>query len=251
MTKYGSYGVQLFFIISGFVICLSAWGAPGTVRPCPIPATVPRLLVLGGRRRPGVPDDPGTSRTAPTYSDSLTNLTMFQVPLNAQHVVGAYWTLWVELCFYLVFLVVLLKEINYQRVYVFCWAWLILSLVAQQGKGVPLLGTVAPALNTALFVGGIAMYLMYRFGPDLKLWLLLGMSWLTMQSDLVEHADRLRDDLDFDRSPYVALALVTVFYLLVLAVALHRLDWISWRWLATAGALVYPCICSTRSWAGP
>ncbi|CAO0824962.1 Acyltransferase 3 domain-containing protein OS=Streptomyces microflavus OX=1919 GN=Smic_23910 PE=4 SV=1 [Streptomyces microflavus] len=103
-----------------------------------------------------------------------------------------------------------------------------------------MLSTLAPALNTSLFVSGIAMYLIYRFGPDLKLWLLLGMSWLTMQSDLIEHGDRLRDDLDFDRSPYLALALVTSFYLIVLAVALHWLDGLQWRWLATAGALVYP-----------
>lgn len=31
VTSYGSYGVQLFFIISGFVICLSAWNrTPGS-----------------------------------------------------------------------------------------------------------------------------------------------------------------------------------------------------------------------------
>lgn len=84
------------------------------------------------------------------------------------------------------------------------------------------------------------MYLMYRFGPDLKLWGLLAASWLVMQSDLVEHADGLRHDRGMDRHPYVALALVTVFYLLVLAVALHKLDRIRWTGFATLGALVYP-----------
>ncbi|CAM5640228.1 hypothetical protein GCM10010298_04520 [Streptomyces microflavus] len=240
-TKYGSYGVQLFFIISGFVICLSAWGrTPGQFVRARFLRLFPAYwfsVVVGILVYRLLPD--GT-RTSPTYSDTLMNLTMFQVPMKAQHVVGAYWTLWVELCFYLVFLVVLIKEINFQRVYIFCWSWLILSVMLQQGDAVPVLSTLAPALNTSLFVSGIAMYLIYRFGPDLKLWLLLGMSWLTMQSDLIEHGDRLRDDLDFDRSPYLALALVTSFYLIVLAVALHWLDGLQWRWLATAGALVYP-----------
>ncbi|MEU1322985.1 acyltransferase family protein [Streptomyces microflavus] len=240
-TKYGSYGVQLFFIISGFVICLSAWGrTPGQFVRARFLRLFPAYwfsVVVGILVYRLLPD--GT-RTSPTYSDTLMNLTMFQVPMKAQHVVGAYWTLWVELCFYLVFLVVLIKEINFQRVYIFCWSWLIFSVMLQQGDAVPVLSTLAPALNTSLFVSGIAMYLIYRFGPDLKLWLLLGMSWLTMQSDLIEHGDRLRDDLDFDRSPYLALALVTSFYLIVLAVALHWLDGLQWRWLATAGALVYP-----------
>ncbi|WEH33346.1 acyltransferase [Streptomyces sp. AM 4-1-1] len=240
-TQYGSYGVQLFFIISGFVICLSAWGrTPGQFVRARFMRLFPAywfsvvLAVLVYRLLPdGV-------RDAPSFSVALTNLTMFQVPLKAPNVVGAYWTLWLELCFYLVFLVVLMKEISFQRVYVFCWSWLILSALAQQDTGLPLLGTIAPALNTALFVAGIAMYLMYRFGPDLKLWLLLGASWLVMQSDLVEHGDRLRDEEGFHRSPYIALALVTVFYLLVLAVALHKLDRVRWRVLSSAGALVYP-----------
>ncbi|MFE5089313.1 acyltransferase family protein [Streptomyces sp. NPDC056638] len=241
VTSYGSYGVQLFFIISGFVICLSAWNrTPGQF----VRARFLRLFpaywfssVVAFLVWRVLPDG---QRTAPSISDSLTNLTMFQVPLSARHLVGAYWTLWVELTFYLIFLVVLWKGIDYRRVSVFCWLWLLASVLVQQDKDVPLLGIFAQPLNTALFVAGIAMYLMYRFGPDLRLWGLLGASWLVMQSDLVEHADNLRHNKGMDRDPYVALALVTVFYLLVLAVALRKVNWINWKWLSTAGALVYP-----------
>ncbi|MFJ6122282.1 acyltransferase family protein [Streptomyces sp. NPDC092129] len=240
VTSYGSYGVQLFFIISGFVICLSAWDrTPGQFVRARFLRLFPAywfsvvVAVLVWR---GLPDG---ARKTPSISDSLTNLTMFQVPLSARHLVGAYWTLWVELTFYLIFLVVLWKGLDYTRVSVFCWLWLLASILVQQDN-VPLLGIFAQPLNTALFVSGIAMYLMYRFGPGLQLWGLLGASWLVMQSDLVQHADHLRHDKGMDRDPYIALALVTVFYLLVLAVALHKLDRIGWKWLATAGALVYP-----------
>ncbi|MFI1940669.1 acyltransferase family protein [Streptomyces purpureus] len=243
-AKYGSYGVQLFFIISGFVICLSAWDrTPGQF----IKARFLRLfpaywfsVIVGVLVWRMIPDG---DRKIPSVSDSLTNLTMFQVPMDAVHVVGAYWTLWVELCFYLVFLFVLIKPISYNRAYIFSWAWLLVSVVAQQkaGTGFPLLEkTFAQPMSTALFVSGIAMYLMYRFGPDLKLWLLLGGSWLFMQSDLLEHAVNARDKLGFDRSPFVVLALVTSFYVLILAIALRKFDWLNWRWLSTAGALVYP-----------
>ncbi|MFF2994394.1 acyltransferase family protein [Streptomyces sp. NPDC057950] len=240
VASYGSYGVQLFFIISGFVICMSAWDrTPGQFVQARFLRLFPAYwfsVVVAFLVWRGLPDG---ARKAPSISDSLTDLTMFQVPLSARHLVGAYWTLWVELTFYLVFLVVLWKGLNYIRVSVFCWLWLLASILVQQDD-VPLLGIFAQPLNTALFVSGIAMYLMYRFGPDLKLWGLLGASWLVMQSDLVQHADHLRHDKGMDRDPYIALALVTVFYLLVLGVALHRLDRIGWKWLATAGALVYP-----------
>ncbi|HEY9374432.1 acyltransferase [Streptomyces sp.] len=239
-TKYGSYGVQLFFIISGFVICLSAWGrTPGAFVKARFLRLFPAYwfsIVVALLVWRGLPDG---QRAVPTFSDALTNVTMLQVPLKAAHLVGAYWTLWVELTFYLLFLVVIWKGLDYKRVSVFCWLWLLASVLAQQDTSIPLAGIFAQPLNTALFVGGIAMYLMYRFGPDLKLWGLLAASWLVMQSDLIEHADSLVKK-GYDRSPYVALALVTVFYLLVLAVALRKLEWVSWKWLTTAGALVYP-----------
>ncbi|MFD4591072.1 acyltransferase family protein [Streptomyces rubiginosohelvolus] len=242
VTSYGSYGVQLFFLISGFVICLSAWDrSPGQF----VRARFLRLFpaywfsaVAAFVVWRALPDG---ARTGPSISESLTNLTMLQVPLSAQHLVGAYWTLWVELTFYLIFLLVIWKGLDYRRVSVFCWLWLLASVLVQQpGNQVPILGIFAQPLNTALFVSGIAMYLMYRFGPDLQLWGLLAAGWLVMQSDLVQHADGLRHDRGMDRDPYIALALVTVFYLLVLAVALHKLDRVGWRWFAPAGALVYP-----------
>ncbi|MER5882256.1 acyltransferase [Streptomyces sp. NPDC001941] len=239
-AQYGSYGVQLFFLISGFVICLSAWGrSPGQFVRARFLRLFPAywfsvvVAVLVWR---GLPDG---ARTAPTVTDSLSNLTMFQVPLGAAHLVGAYWTLWVELTFYLVFLLVVWKGLDYTRVSVFCWVWLLASVLAHQDHKLPLVSIFAQPLNTALFVGGIAMYLMYRFGPDLKLWGLLGASWLAMQHDLMASVKSLQGR-GLDRDPVVVLGLVTVFYLLVLAVALRKLDWVNWKWLATAGALVYP-----------
>ncbi|MER5898111.1 acyltransferase, partial [Streptomyces sp. NPDC001876] len=230
MTSYGSYGVQLFFLISGFVICLSAWDrTPGQFVRARFLRLFPAYWFSAAVAFVVWRALPDGSRTGPSISESLTNLTMLQVPLSAQHLVGAYWTLWAELTFCLIFLLVIWKGLDYRRVSVFCWLWLLASvLIQQENNQVPILGIFAQPLNTALFVGGIAMYLMYRFGPDLKLWCLLAASWLVMQSDLVQHADGLRHDRGMDREPYVALALVTVFYLLVLAVALHKLDRIRW-----------------------
>lgn len=242
---YGRFGVQLFFLISGFVICMSAWGrTPGQF----VTARVTRLfpaywfsvvffLVLWRLW-------PDGTRTPPSYTDSLANLTMFQVPLGARHMAGVYWTLWAELCFYLLFLLVLRRGLDYRRVTAFCWLWLLASVLAQRagasGAQLPLVDVFAPTLTAPLFVGGIAMYLMYRFGPDLRLWGLLAADWLVMQHDLVTSLTAGRDKPFLTWQPYVSLAIVTCCYLVMLAVALHRLDKVRWVWLTVAGNLTYP-----------
>lgn len=242
---YGRFGVQLFFLISGFVICMSAWGrTPGQF----VTARVTRLfpaywfsvvffLVLWRLW-------PDGTRTPPSYTDALANLTMFQVPLGARHLAGVYWTLWAELCFYLLFLLVLRRGLDYRGVTAFCWLWLLAAVLAQRtggsGARLPLVDVFAPTLTAPLFVGGIAMYLMYRFGPDLRLWGLLGADWLVMQHDLVTSLAAGRDKPFLTWHPYVALAVVTGCYLVVLAVALHRLDGVRWVWLTAAGNLTYP-----------
>ncbi|MDJ1137601.1 acyltransferase family protein [Streptomyces iconiensis] len=242
---YGRFGVQLFFLISGFVICMSAWGrSPGRF----VAARVTRLfpaywfsvvffLVLWRL----LPDG---SRTPPSYTDALANLTMFQVPLGARHMAGIYWTLWAELCFYVLFLLVLRAGLDRRRATAFCWLWLLASVLAQRAGGggaqLPLVDVFAPTITAPLFVGGIAMYLMYRFGPDLRLWGLLGADWLVMQHDLVTSLAAGRDRPFLTWQPYVALIIVTACYLLMLAVALHRLDRVRWVWLTAAGNLTYP-----------
>ncbi|WP_078862042.1 acyltransferase family protein [Streptomyces sp. NRRL F-5123] len=239
-TKYGSLGVQLFFIISGFVICMSAWNrTPGQFVKARFLRLFPAYwfsIIVAYTLWHAVPDH---NRTPPSTSDSLMNLSMFQVPMGARHLVGSYWTLYAELLFYLVFLLVLTKKLDFQRVYVFCWGWLVTSMLFQQPTGLQIVSTLAPAINTALFVAGITMYLMYRFGADLKLWLLLGASWLSVQQDMSQHTLKIRHQ-GLHENNTVVIGLITLFYLLILAVALHKLDWVSWRWLTVAGASVYP-----------
>lgn len=102
LLAYGCLGVQFFFVISGFVICMSGWGrtpasfAAARLLPAYWAAVV---LVAAVFALPVVPYD------AVPPSDALVNLTMLQQPLGADRVLGVCWTLWVEVRCYAPFFV--------------------------------------------------------------------------------------------------------------------------------------------------
>lgn len=237
VAVYGWLGVELFFVISGFVICMSAWGRPlgdffvsrvARLYPAYWVAIAVTTCVLV------VTDSP-----RPDASRILVNLTMLERPLGVLEVSQVYWTLWVELHFYLLFALVVWRGLNYRRVVGFCLVWTAASVLAV-GTGIPELDVIVGAEYSMYFVAGIAMYLMHRYGQSLLLWGIVGTSWalaLHHVSDWVRLRSLQTDGAVDWRG---TAAVITVIFLLMLAVALGKLSWIRGRWLTVAGALTYP-----------
>ncbi|MFJ8438243.1 acyltransferase family protein [Kitasatospora griseola] len=239
---YGWIGVELFFLISGFVICMSCWGkrpqdffVSRVVRLYPA-YWVAVLLTTAVVTTAGYAFTTAKDLTPRTV---IANLTMIQTPLGAPSVDPSYWTLWVEMLFYVLFAGVVAMGLTYRRVVAFCGIWTFVAAIAPT-VDLPLLDTLTQPSYAPFFTAGVTMYLMYRFGPNLLLWGMLGFSWMVAQYRLKGTVDMYQQWLPQHISFTVAAALMTLCFLLVLAASLGFFNWIQWRWLTVAGALTYP-----------
>ncbi|MFD7302408.1 acyltransferase family protein [Streptomyces pharetrae] len=238
---YGCLGVQVFFVISGFVICMSGWGRPlrsffasRAARLMPS-YWVAVVLVTAVFALPGV------AFAAVSPSDALVNLTLLQQPLGADRVLGVCWTLWVEIRFYALFaLCVVLPGASRRRVVLFCAVWTLAAAIADAADE-PLLDLVLMPEYAPFFIGGIGLYLLHRDRRDATAWGIVAVSWLTGQHYAVADLWHSPGPGHFSyRSASVIILIVTAGFLAVLAVALGWLRRADWPWLTTAGALTYP-----------
>ncbi|HEU5471651.1 MAG TPA: acyltransferase, partial [Actinophytocola sp.] len=237
---HGWLGVHLFFLISGFVICMSGWdrGAGSfllsrAVRLYPAYWLSVVVVAAGLAVFPGLP-------WRPTTGDVLVNLTMFHDAAGVPGLADVYWSLWAEVRFYLLFALLVWWGLTYRRVVAFCALWL--GATAATEAFLPGDSVVRIVLTTdyaPLFVAGIGCYLMYRFRPTFASWAIVAASFVlalpgvTRRNQLESKAGEVIPD-----GPVIVL--LAVWFLAIVAVALGWLDWVRGRWLLAGGALTYP-----------
>lgn len=226
----GYFGVSLFFLISGFVILMSAQGA--TARGF-ISARVVRLYpafwacclitwaVCAG--------DP----TAPSIGALVVNLTMFPGAAGVQAVDGVYWTLALEAKFYLL-VAILLTLCRLDKIEPVLWVWLALSLLPGRDLRGLLMSDYA-----AFFVGGCAIQLVSQRASLSRYALFVVAACIGVLTSLDTWA-WFAPTIGQKFQPALIGVVIGGMFPLMLAVGLRWIALPGWSWLATAGAMSYP-----------
>lgn len=237
-AKYGFLGVQLFFMISGFVIMMTATGnnvagfiSSRAIRLYPAywaSCTLTFLVVLYF----------GAPHFSASWHQYLLNLSMLQGFINIEHIDGAYWSLVVELRFYLlVILVLTIRQIH--RAEAFLIGWLIVSIAMQDHPNGKLRSWLITDFS-AWFIAGAMCYFIWKDGSTSRRYLTLAGAYALALYQSLDSISGFNTTFNTTLNPLVVVAIATSFFAVMLLIglrqtgALRQMNWV------LAGALTYP-----------
>ncbi len=238
-TKYGYMGVQLFFIISGFVIAYSAenrsaiaFGIARIARIYPcflICMTLTFVITLAI----------GAPNFHVGLAQWLANLIIAAPALHRPFIDGAYWSLIYELVFY--GWVALLLTTGWFRKHIdaIIVVWLGIA-VLNYGLDSMVLKHVFLTDQSGFFAAGIVLYEMYRGRRDRTVKLLLALTTVIAVGQSLEYAQGFRDHMHVTSSDMVVAILSLTAIALVALVLKVRTVPLPSRLVAAAGGITYP-----------
>ncbi|MFB4308730.1 acyltransferase family protein [Actinomadura sp. GTD37] len=241
VAHFGYLGVQLAFMISGFVILMAAWdrragdfAVARVVRIYPaywfsVVLSLVLFLVCGAAVPYGDGDGP--------VLRFLPNLTMLQDGMHVASLEVVYWVLWVELHFYVLITLLSRAGITYGRCVTFMVSWLLAGAYAKEG-GSELLQRLFFPETAPYFIAGMAFFLIYKFGSNTALWLIIAACFALSVHYLVDDISPLNAWEGVHE--IVIPAVLAAFFALMALVALRKLSWLGWRGFTLLGAVAYP-----------
>lgn len=241
VSRYGYLGVDLFFMISGFVILLSTEGksitdfvASRMVRLYPaywICVTLSVLAVVFWGYGP-------MTATLPQY---LANLTMIQFLIGSSNIDGVYWSLVIELQFYfLVFIAMALGLAGHWLLVLAAWLSAVILMMLIPGLAPSIIEFLLIPDWASYFIAGAVFYLVRRDGWTAARALVILVACGLSVHLSIERAHSIGDYYQTPIDPMINAALVLSFHLIFTLIASNRLPWLNRPGFVTIGALTYP-----------
>ncbi|MGI4822680.1 MAG: acyltransferase family protein [Janthinobacterium lividum] len=248
VSRYGYLGVELFFMISGYVVLLSAQGKtvrqfflsrvtrlyPAYWAACTLTFLVERVW------GPKATDVGMTPTLAPSLKQYLCNMTMLHDFIGVVAIDTAYWSLTIEITFYFL-IAVLIGFKLLQHIEWFLTAWLAYAAYPGQSPSNTQFGMLFFPNYAPYFMVGMLFYLLQqRQGrTPWRYALLVGACLLSLRIG-ARKAVEISAALHGDTSWKVAVLLICSFFLTFYLVSFRKVNLSRFTWLAWLGALTYP-----------
>ena len=211
--KYGFLGVELFFMISGFVILMSlenknivSFVKSRFLRLYPtffISMSLTSLVVFYF----------GGMRYTVTLTEYIINLSMISDIFHVKYIDGVYWTLLFELKFYFIILLLLFfQQIKNIRIYLSIW--LTISYINYFSPLPKIMNFFLMPEYAGYFIVGALFYLSYQSKFQLKDLILIFLTYIINNLYLIEYIKFLREFLQTDFSSLFIIVILTVFYII-------------------------------------
>jgi peptidoglycan/LPS O-acetylase OafA/YrhL len=238
VAKYGYLGVNLFFTISGFVILMTV--ANGSISKFMIsrfvrlyPAywvccTITFLAIMAV----------GKPQFSASIVQYLINMTMLNGFVNMASIDGAYWSLLIEMKFYiLVGILLAIKKIH--KIEIFVFAWLIASTFLTIGRIGIFNFILFPEYSTYFIAGAIYFKIWSEGVSQARLWILCG-SWLLAICQSIKSLPEFEQHYSTSLNYYLVTAIITGFFFIMFLVATRNTGTIGNRSWVLVGAITYP-----------
>ncbi len=237
--KYGHLGVDFFFMISGFVILLTAlnkdfkgFAISRIARLYPafwvsVSITTIAIVFIGG------------DRFSVGLNQYLVNLTMVSRCFGVDPVDGVYWTLFVEIRFYLLIsLLILLNQTS--KIKLFLILWLMISIAAPHIKLPSVVQAVLITKWASYFIAGAAFYLIRKEGiSTIKTGIVVASFFLSVYYSFLrvpEHESIYQVTFSYG----VVFGIIAIFYLTMFLIATNKLGILNKKQMVTLGVVTYP-----------
>ncbi len=238
IAKYGFLGVELFFMISGFVILMTA--ASGSLKGFIVsrivrlyPAfwaccTLTFVLILAI----------GAPRFFTNWHEYLVNMTLFSGFLGVPSIDGVYWSLFVEMRFYaLVALVLIIRQIHHAQF--FLALWLAVAVIYEMFN-IHHLRDIFIVDYAAYFIAGSIFYLVWSRGLTVSRLLLLVGAWILALKISIESLVETNKHYNTIMNEWVVGGIISIFFIIMALIALRKTGKFGQMQWITAGALTYP-----------
>ena len=237
-AKYGYLGVELFFMISGFVILMTASHATvkgffisRITRLYPafwVACSLSFLITLWI----------GAPQFKTSFVEYLVNMTMLGGFLGVNAIDGSYWSLFIELRFYLlIFILLLLKKIPYAQTVL--TLWLLVSLLLEF-QPIAILRSIFITDYAAFFIAGSTCFLIWAESLSLSKGLLLLSAWALSEYETLSMLPSIEQHYQTEFNRITIIGIVSSFFLVLFLIAQRWTGFFANQGWLVLGALTYP-----------